>query len=310
MQAVVAALQRVAPSNVSVLLCGETGTGKEVLARELHNLSPRREKPFEVIDCGSLAPNLIGSELLGHERGAFTGAIETRLGAFERADGGTVFLDEIGELPLELQPVLLGVLERRRFRRVGGSRERSVDVRVVSATHRDLRAGTFRQDLYFRLAVVRIDIPPLRERREDVRPLVEHFANSAAPDRKHLESCPTLENYTADDRGLLFTPGEWAQLDAYPFPGNVRELRNLVESAVVLGRLVIEAPGSISEAATIDPGPNLSYRDARRRAVDAWSTRWLGRLLAACKGNASEAARRAQMDRPYLLSLLRRHGLR
>jgi two-component system response regulator GlrR len=175
MRAVVAALQRVAPSNVSVLLCGETGTGKEVLARELHERSPRRQKPFEVVDCGSLAANLIGSELLGHERGAFTGAVETRLGAFERADGGTVFLDEIGELPLELQPALLGVLERRRFRRIGGSKERSVDVRVVSATHRDLRAGTFRPDLYFRLAVVRIDVPPLRERREDIRPLVHSF---------------------------------------------------------------------------------------------------------------------------------------
>lgn len=292
MRAVLSAITRVAPTTASVLLCGETGTGKEVLARKLHELSGRTGA-FEVVDCGSLSPNLIGSELLGHERGAFTGAYESRAGAFERADKGTVFLDEIGELPIELQPALLGVLERRKFRRIGGSREREVDVRIVSATHRALGAHggvadgvSFRPDLYFRLAVVRLDVPPLRERREDVRALVTHFARGRDP----------------------FTPVEWRTLADYSFPGNARELRNLVESTLALGAMFIDHRGPINDVGPREP--LVSFRVARRKAVTAFERRYFIRLLEETGGNAAEAARRSQMDRSYLVKLMQKHGLR
>lgn len=308
MRKVVEKISRLAGSNVSVLLHGETGTGKEVLARSLHELSPRCNGPFEVVDCGSMAPTLIASELFGHERGAFTGAHGEHAGAFERAHGGTVFLDEIGELPIDLQPMLLGVLERRRFKRVGGVKERRVDVRVIAATHRDLRSatnvGTFRADLYFRLAVARVEIPPLRERPEDIPALVRRFAEELSGD-------PGVQPF---DRQTL------TALEAHPWSGNVRELRNVVESAVALGSVVLEGdpsdrpllPSMSGEAPDLD-GENLMalpYREARARAVSAFEQRYLRQLTEACGGNASEAARRAKMDRPYLLGLLRKHGLR
>jgi transcriptional regulator with GAF, ATPase, and Fis domain len=179
-------VKQLARSSCSVLIHGETGAGKEVVARAIHELSARKQAAFTVIDCGSIPEHLIASELFGHEKGAFTGAEKRRLGAFEAANGGTVFLDEVGELPLHLQPALLGVLERRRFRRVGGTEEVSVDVRAVSATHRDLRSdvneGRFREDLYYRIAVGRITVPPLRERSEDIGPLIRHFAQEITGD--------------------------------------------------------------------------------------------------------------------------------
>jgi DNA-binding NtrC family response regulator len=301
------ALQRIAQSNASVLLQGETGTGKEVLARAVHALSDRRDRPFEVIDCGSMSPTLVASELFGHERGAFTGAHVERPGVFERAHQGTVFLDEIGELPLDLQPILLGVLERRRFRRLGGARERNIDVRIVSATHRDLRAeaqnGGFRTDLYFRLAVTRIMVPPLRERREDILPLIEHFARQL----------------TGDPQLHPFDPATLAALETHAWPGNVRELRNLVESALATGSVALDdweyAPSGLhsTEASSMlgEPTlPLLPFREARARANYVFERQYVTSLIQTCAGNASEAARRAQMDRPYLLSLLRKHGLR
>jgi DNA-binding NtrC family response regulator len=315
MREVARSIARLARSNVTVLLHGETGTGKEVLARAVHELSDRKDQPFEVVDCGSMAPTLIASELFGHERGAFTGAHAERAGAFERAHGGTVFLDEIGELPLDLQPMLLGVLERRRFKRVGGAKERNIDVRVVAATHRDLRnatnLGTFRADLYFRLAVARVVIPPLRERPDDIDALVRHFA----------------EQLTGDPNAQPFDRATMEALEAHPWSGNVRELRNVVESAIAIGSVVLEgqhvgvADGSqplSAEGGVISvageggspPGFDQPYRDARARAINDFERAYLSWLIQACGGNASEAARRARMDRPYLLGLLRKHGLR
>ncbi len=224
MLALMAQVKRAARSDASILLLGETGSGKEVVARAIHESSPRAAKPFETVDCGALAPTLIASELFGHERGAFTGAEQQHAGAFERAQGGTLFLDEIGELPAPLQATLLGALERRSFRRLGGTHPIDVDVRVVCATNRDLRAevnqGTFRQDLYYRIAVVLLRIPPLRERAEDIPLLIEHFLREAGGSGGIDE---------------LFPPSAREGLAQHRWPGNVRELRNFVEAALAMG---------------------------------------------------------------------------
>lgn len=300
MQAVARQVARLAGIDASVLIQGETGTGKELVAKALHQSSARAEGPFEVVDCGSLPDTLVASELFGHERGAFTGADRRHVGAFERAHGGTLFLDEVGELPPKVQPALLGVLERRRFRRVGGSEDIVVDVRVVSATHRDLRSGvnegSFRADLYYRLAVARLHLPPLRERLEDVEDLVGFF----------------VEELTGDPDASPFGPDAVEALRAHHWAGNVRELRNVVESALAMGQLSLD--GEIVEpgggAAGPEDTPSEPYRDARARAIARFEREYLGKLIRACDGNASKAARRASMDRPYLLTLLRKHGLR
>ena len=299
MRDVVALARKLALVSTSVLLEGETGVGKEVVARAIHDAGPRRDRPFVVVDCGSLPATLIASQLFGHEKGAFTGADARRPGAFERAAGGTVFLDEIGELPLDLQPALLGVLERHRFTRVGGAEPIDVDVRVLAATHRDLRgevnAGTFRADLYFRLAVARLAIPPLRERGDDLEPLVAALAErftGVSGDNPLAHAMPALRRQ------------RW--------PGNVRELRNVVEAALVLGQLPGEPGGAPTTTAPPDDAaaPLPAYRDAKAAALTGFEREYLARLLAATGGNVSAAARLAQMDRPYLIQLLRRHGLR
>ncbi|MDX2022592.1 MAG: sigma 54-dependent Fis family transcriptional regulator [Deltaproteobacteria bacterium] len=284
-----------AESNASVLIQGETGTGKDVLARAIHELGPRRKGPFVVVDAAALAPTLIASQLFGHERGAFTGADKRYEGAFEQANGGTVFLDEIGELPASVQPALLGVLERRKFRRLGGKEDVATDVRLVCATHRDLRAeanaGTFRADLYFRIAVARLFVPPLRERPEEIDALVEHFATE-------ITGVP----------GQPFAEATLAALRAHRWTGNVRELRNVVESALAVGSVSLEP--TTAHVVTADGDLGVSYKDARQAALNKFEQTFLAQLIKATNGNASAAARMAQMDRQYLLGLLRRHGFR
>src|SRR5215831_17343635 len=276
MNEIAAAVERLAQSNVSVLVQGETGTGKELIARAIHEAGPRVKGPFVVVDAGALPATLIASQLFGHERGAFTGAERRQEGAFELAHGGSIFLDEIGELPLAVQPALLGVLERRSFRRLGGKEDIQVDVRVISATHRDLRAeanqGTLRADLYFRLAVARIEIPPLRERPEDIEPLVEHFA-------REITGAP----------GLPFSDATMEALHSHRWSGNVRELRNVVESALAMGNLNLEgvSPAQIQDALRTED--IVPYRRARAEAIATFERRYLSHLIEATGGNASGA---------------------
>jgi len=292
-------VERVAATPTSVLVVGESGTGKERVAEALHAKSPRAKEPFVTIDCGALASTLLSSELFGHERGAFTGADRTYIGAFERAENGTVFLDEIGELPAADQVALLGVLERRRFRRVGGTQEIELGARVIAATNRDLRtevnSGRFRHDLYHRLAVVVLKLAPLRERREDIAVLVEHFARELGVDGP-IEA--------------TFTPELLARWERHPWPGNVRELRNAVEAAIVVGApLTSDLPAHPGAAASAD-GPLLPYKDARAAVVGDFERGYLTRLMHESDGNVSRAARAARMDRSHLIDLLHRHGLK
>ena len=271
-------------SDAAVLVTGETGTGKELVAEAIHEQGRRAKRPFVVIDASTLSHELAESELFGHERGAFTGAEVARVGAFEHADGGTIFLDEIGELPLSLQPKLLRALENKQIRRAGSTAYRSVDVRVIAATHRDLRAAVndkrFRADLYYRLDVVRVDVPPLRERGDDVRMLAALFWNTYRPEVPPPES-------------LL------AQFATLSWPGNVRELRNAVERAALLGW----SPTQDADTTT------LTYQQAKARAVWEWERTWVERLLATHGANLSRAARAVHMGRSHLRELARRHAL-
>jgi transcriptional regulator with GAF, ATPase, and Fis domain len=281
-------LEQCATGNATVLIVGETGTGKELIAEEIHARSPRRGGPFVVVDCSALSHDLAESELFGHERGAFTGADVVRIGAFESADGGTIFLDEIGELPLTLQPLLLRVIEARTIRRVGSNEQRRVDVRVIAASHRDLRTlvneRRFRADLYYRLNVVRAVVPPLRERAGDVELLAAAFWRSFRPE-------------VAPPPALL------AHLASQSWPGNVRELRNAVERAALVGWKPEPADATRSE------GLSLTYQQAKERVVWEWERGWVERLLAAHGGNLSRAARAAKMGRSHLRELARRHGI-
>jgi DNA-binding NtrC family response regulator len=221
MQELTRAIAMFAPTELSVVIEGETGSGKEVAARALHRLGRRAQKPLTVVDCGALQENLVESELFGHERGAFTGAVDARAGAFESADGGTIFLDEVGELPLALQPKLLRALEAREVRRLGANKSRTVDVRVIAATNRDLpaevMAGRFRSDLFFRLSEVRLRVPPLRERADDLVPLAKAFAESAVPD-------------------ATIGPEAMQVLRGRRWPGNVRELANVLRRAAITSK--------------------------------------------------------------------------
>jgi transcriptional regulator with GAF, ATPase, and Fis domain len=340
MREIFATLEKVAPSELTVMITGETGTGKELVARAIHNASSRRNRPFVVLDCGSIPKDLIESTLFGHEKGSFTGAVGQHRGCFEQATGGTIFLDEIGELDIGLQPKLLRVLEQREIKRVGGDKTIKVDVRVLAATNRDLRAevngGNFREDLYFRLSVVLIENPPLRDRRDDIPQLAQHFLREVAS-RRGLN--------------LSFSQDAMAALVSHGWPGNVRELRNVVERAAALSdgpvisrsdlvfgreqgpsmlvahdllqtgaRAAQEAaarlagtslPASqgpaIFDAALLTPG--LGFKEAKQTVVDAFERAYLDALLKRNEGNITRSAQEAGLTRYHLRELLKRHGL-
>jgi transcriptional regulator with GAF, ATPase, and Fis domain len=305
MRRLFAALEQLEAHEYTTLILGETGVGKELVAQEIHRHSPRAARPFEVCDCASLTPTLIESELFGHVRGAFTGAHATTHGVFERAHGGTIFLDEIGELPLELQPRLLRVLESHTVRRVGAGQTQAVDVRVVAATNRDLaeqvQRGAFRQDLFFRLNLATISVPPLRDRREDIPLLIAHFL--AAMGQADVQLSPaTLE---------LFTTG-------YDWPGNVRELHHAVARAQTLGAVPPELQSAAAPAADAPDEADVAdaafdvagrFKDEKRRIVAAFERDYLAAKLQQASNNISEAARAAGMDRNQFKRLLRKNGL-
>ena len=292
MSSVFSMVEKLAASEVTILLTGETGTGKDVLARAVHEESPRAAGPMVVFDCGAVTASLIESELFGHEKGAFTGAVSERAGAFERAAGGTLFLDEIGEMPLDLQPRLLRALEQREVRRVGGSVEIPVDVRAIAATNRDLAAevaaGRFRQDLYFRVTAAVVEVPPLRARPEDLPILVDHI----------LEGRATV------------TPAAMAALAAYDWPGNVRELRNVITTAVAM------LDGDVLDVRHL-MFPNAAPRRERElddlplagRSLDAIEKAAIKQTLDREGGNKTRAAKALGIAPSTLYEKLKKYGL-
>jgi DNA-binding NtrC family response regulator len=303
-------VERIGPTEATVLIEGETGTGKDLVARTIHDLSKRKDKPFVIVDCGAVAGTLIESELFGHEKGSFTGATTTRQGAFEAAHGGTIFLDELGELSLDLQPKLLRVLEQREIRRVGGNRTIKVDIRVVAATKQDLKKevqkGKFREDLYFRLSVVPIHMPSLRERREDIPIIVRNFFAIMAREG----GTPAREIDEATMSSLM----------AHDWPGNVRELRNVLERGVYLSPAgsggapvkLVSMPAPSAEAggvATPSFDEQKSYRENKEQWENEFEKRYLTWLMQRAQGNISRAAREADMDRKYLHKLLKKHAI-
>ncbi len=299
MRRLYAMLERIAKADATVLVQGETGTGKDVVARSIHAASKRASGPFVPIDCGAVPETLFESELFGHVRGAFSGAVADRKGVFEEADGGTLFLDEIGELPLGMQAKLLRAIETRSVRRVGANAAKPVDVRVVAATNRPLsravNEGTFREDLYYRLAVVEVQIPPLRSRREDVGVLASHFF--------HL----------LGGKGDL--PASFvASLQQRSFPGNVRELKNHVERAMMLGMI---APPSARPATPPPPGGlealaplHLPLKEAREQWTQSFESVYVRAVLQKTRGNVTRAAEIAGVSRRFLQRLAARLGIK
>jgi len=347
MREIYSIIEKIAPTATTVVIDGETGTGKEVVAQAIHSLSPRSRNDLVVFDCGAVPPNLIESELFGHEKGSFTGAMMTRQGLFEQADGGTLFLDELGELPIDLQPKLLRALEQREVRRVGSTKASKVDVRIIAATNRNLedevKAGRFRQDLFYRLSAVRLHLPSLRERTDDIPLLVGHFLETGSYDR--VGGGPKVR---------AVTPEAMTALGAYPWPGNVRELVNVLERAVSFcdnERLELvdlpdyvrnaKASGSHIRASTATGGhrrattqgtgnnpvvpmsaslptptppeelmaEGVTFKDAKERWVAAFERDYILQLLRRNTGNISHAARAADIDRKYFRKLMKKYDI-
>lgn len=321
MREVFATLKKVAPSELTCLIEGDTGTGKERIARAIHDASRRQNGPYVVLDCSAIPKDLMESYVFGHEKGAFTGAHEQRPGAFEQAEGGTLFMDEIGELDMSLQPKLLRVLENREFKRVGGTEKLTSDVRVIAATNRDLRAKVnedeFREDLYFRLSVIEIDLPPLRDRREDIPLLVEHFLDEVAekrPDRPRMR-------LTADAMDMLME---------YSWPGNVRELQNVIRRAANLAsgksieRPDLQLSGDMASAVQMDDEPERidddharltvdltkEFKEAKQDLLDGFEQAYLSRMYEMHDENISQASDAAGLTRYHFRELLKKHDLK
>ncbi|PKN59170.1 MAG: Fis family transcriptional regulator [Deltaproteobacteria bacterium HGW-Deltaproteobacteria-14] len=315
-------LEKIAPTGVTVIIEGETGTGKEVVARTIHEASHRDKKPFVVFDCGAVPENLIESELFGHEKGSFTGAIMARQGLFEIAQGGTIFLDELGELSLDLQPKLLRALEQREIRRVGSNKPIKIDVRVIAATNRNLaeevKAGRFREDLFYRLSVVRLILPPLRERKEDLPLLARHILSRG--------------NFNKDTEGLTRVKGVAREaLDAmmnYHWPGNVRELVNVVERACaytdseyvtledlpeqISGIGIVRrrpSPEALTSRDKIEKASEKPFKEAKEEWVSSFERDYIVNLLKRNSFNISHAAREADIDRKYFRKLMKKYGI-
>ena len=300
--------ERYAQTDSTIMIEGETGTGKEILAEEIHRHSNRRDKPFIVIDCASLAKELVASELFGHAKGAFTGAVAERVGAFEEADGGTIFLDEIGDLTPELQPQLLRVLEKREVKRVGSNTVRKINVRIISATNKKLQnevnAGNFREDLYFRLSVVHIELPALRKRKDDIAMLTKAFLT------EFLGKGAVAKVANFDEAVRTLCNHEW--------PGNVRELRNLVEIASYSDQQPIDLAaflylGRTRKARHTDGArfaADRPFKIAKQELIQEFEMHYITDLLKLHDGNVSQASRQAGIERAYLQRLIRKYGLR
>lgn len=313
MRQIFALLEKISPTHATVIIEGETGTGKDLVAKAIHNHSSRRSKPFVVFDCSGVAPNLIESELFGHEKGAFTGAHRSRPGVFEAAKGGTIFLDEIAELPLDLQPKLLRALESREVRRVGANTPTRIDARVICATNRNLKneikEGQFREDLYYRLSVVKIVLPPLRDRTEDIPLIVERLLQ-----RGVFNKTPTgFKVARVEDDALKL-------LYRYPWPGNVRELANVMERACsfVEGNAIkrpdlefifseMEDREEMTDRMRVDA--NLPFKEAKQQIVEVFEKEYLEELLKKHNYNLSKAAREAKVDRKHIRNLLKKYGI-
>ena len=285
----------VAQSDVSVLINGQSGTGKEIVAQAIHNASPRRDKPFVAINCGALPEQLLESELFGHARGAFTGAVSNREGLFQAAEGGTLFLDEIGDMPVALQVKLLRVLQERKVRPLGSNRDIDIDVRIISATHRDLpkamARGEFREDLFYRLNVVNLKIPPLAERTEDIPLLANHLLRQSADRHKPFVRA--------------FSPDAMKRLMAAKWPGNVRQLVNVIEQCVALTSSPVISDALVEQALEGENTALPTFVEARNQ----FELNYLRKLLQITKGNVTHAARMAGRNRTEFYKLLSRHEL-
>ena len=352
MREIYSIIEKIAPTATTVVIDGETGTGKEVVAQAIHSMSPRAKNELVVFDCGAVPPNLIESELFGHEKGSFTGAMMTRQGLFEQADGGTLFLDELGELPIDLQPKLLRVLEQREVRRVGGAKSMKVDVRIIAATNRNLedevRAGRFRQDLFYRLSVVRLHLPSLRDRIDDVPLLVQHFLDHGSYNKSPAGQ-PLVRRISREAATALSN---------YPWPGNVRELVNVIERAVSFcdgeeldiadlpdyirtprsgqgaarastatatapTRRAPSVAGATGQTPLVSMDPNapapappvelladgVTFKDAKERWVASFERDYILQLLRRNTGNISHAARAADIDRKYFRKLMKKYDI-